>query len=69
MVDLIQMTENEDGSADFEFEVTDAEKDVFTRIGIRFSIILAAFDLTEEQLVAMLVANAKEGDVLPCHQD
>lgn len=54
-VKIIELTENEDGSANIEFEVDDPSyKELLIGEGLNFLLLKAAFDVTTNEIVKML---------------
>lgn len=54
-VKILELTENEDGSADVEFEIDDPEYvKILTEEGLNFVLLKAAFNVTTKEVVEML---------------
>ena len=56
-VTILEVKENEDGSADIEFEVDDpAYQQTLMEEGLSFVLLKAVYDLTTKELVELLEA-------------
>lgn len=53
-IEVVNVVEHEDGSATYSIEMSEEEKEIFAKAGIRFSIILAGFNITENELFNIL---------------
>lgn len=63
-VTILEVKENEDGSADIEFEVDDpVYQQTLMEEGLSFVLLKAAYDLTAKELVELLEAR-KNGEMV-----
>jgi hypothetical protein len=53
-IEVFEVIENEDGSADVQFTVSEEEKAVLIEEGFKFLMVKAAYGLTDSQLYAFL---------------
>lgn len=61
-VTVTELTENEDGSADVEFEIDDPKYvKILTEEGLNFVLLKAAFNVTTQEIVEALQARAASG--------
>jgi hypothetical protein len=61
-VKILELTENEDGSANMQFEVEDPSyKELLIEEGLNFVLLKAAFNVTTQEIVEVLQARATSG--------
>jgi hypothetical protein len=61
-VTVMELTENEDGSADVDFEIDDPTYvKILTEEGLNFVLLKAAFNVTTQEIVEVLQARATSG--------
>jgi 5-bromo-4-chloroindolyl phosphate hydrolysis protein len=59
-VEVFEVIENEDGSADVQFTVSEEEKAVLIEEGFKYLMLKAAYELTDKKLYAFLENNYRE---------
>ena len=58
-MEVTNVIDHEDGSADIEFDMTEDEQKAFVSLGLKYALVFAAYQLSWEEVYELVTTHGK----------